>query len=103
MGRQPTCSSCWTSVVGLQIGNCWMVCAGTGLQQAGQDLRAIFALLRKATSGHLSAKSQELLQTLTIMAQHEDATAFFNFGGDAADILRNTELPYPGKGQWRFG
>ena len=56
----------------------------------------MFALLRRDAQGCMSPKSQELLQTLCVMARHEDPTAFFNFGDDTAGILRNTDLPFPG-------
>lgn len=57
----------------------------------------MLTLLRRDDSGCWPPKAQELLQTLTVMAQHEDPSAFFSFADDSAGILRSTGLPFPGE------
>ena len=65
---------------------------------AGRDLRAIFALLRKAGARHIPQRSALLLlRALTAMARHLGPTTFFNFADDGAGIMRNTPLRFPGE------
>ena len=62
---------------------------------AGRDLRAIFALLRKDSSGRIPQRSVLLLlRSLTAMARHLGPTTFFNFADDGAGIMRNTPLRF---------
>lgn len=64
---------------------------------AGRDLRAIFALLRKDSSGRIPQRSVLLLlRSLTFMARHLGPTTFFNFANEGAGIMRNTSMRFPG-------
>ena len=70
----------------------------TSVLDAGRDLRAIFALLRKDSSGRIPQRSVLLLlRSLTAMARHMGPTTFFNFADDGAGIMRNTPLRFPGE------
>lgn len=62
----------------------------------GRDLRAIFALLRKDSSGRVPSHAVLLLQSLAVMAQHQGPTTFFDFANEGAGIVRNTPLRFPG-------
>lgn len=62
----------------------------------GRDLRAIFALLRKNSSGRVPAHAVLLLRSLAVMAHHQGPTTFFDFANEGAGIVRNTPLRFPG-------
>lgn len=62
----------------------------------GRDLRAIFALLRKNSSGRVPAHAVQLLRSLAVMAHHQGPTTFFDFANEGAGIVRNTPLRFPG-------
>ena len=61
-------------------------------------MRAVFALLRKDTTGRIPQSTVLLLlRALTAMARHPGPTTFFNFANEGAGIMRNTPLRFPSK------
>lgn len=63
---------------------------------AGRDLRSLLGLLKlqKDTVGN-PPYAPLLLRTLCVMAQHEGPSAFFDFAGGSAGIMRTTPLQLP--------
>lgn len=82
----------------LWLGMCNDVSVGASAG-AGRDLRAIFALLRAEGSeggGSVPSHAVPLLRALAVMARHAGPSTFFDHANEAAGIVRNTPLKFPG-------